>query len=100
MAVQVELLGFILTRTRAKPTHKRIEVILKLVSPKNVRGCGSIIGIIGIVKFIKNHIPMIARHCCSTLRSSRERTSSSGGTNEFDKLNSFGVNGVYIHHFT
>ena len=55
MTIQVELLGFILTRTGAKPTPKRIEAILKLAPPKNVQGCRRIIG---IINFIKNHIPM------------------------------------------
>ena len=57
MAEQVELFGFILTRTGAKPTRKWIEAILKLASPKNVRGRRRIIG---IANFIKNHIPMRA----------------------------------------
>ena len=55
MAIEVELLGFILTRTGAKPTPKRIEAILKLATSKNVRGCRRIIR---IINFIKNHIPM------------------------------------------
>ena len=36
MAIEVELLGFILTCTGAKPTPKRIEAVLKLAQPKNV----------------------------------------------------------------
>ena len=55
MAIEVELLGFILTRTGAKPTPKRIEAIFKLEPPKNVQSCKRIIG---IINFIKNHIPM------------------------------------------
>ena len=58
MAVQVELLGFILTRTGAKPTPTRIEAIIKLTPPQNVRSCRRIIG---IVNFIKNHILTYAR---------------------------------------
>ena len=55
MAIQVELLGFILTCTRVKPTPKQIEAILKLAPPKNMQGCRRSIG---IINFIKNHIPM------------------------------------------
>ena len=54
MGEEVELLGFQLTRTGVRPTAKRIEAILKLAPPKNKRGCRRIIG---IVNFIKNHIP-------------------------------------------
>ena len=36
MAIEVEFLGFILTRTGAKPAPKQIEVNLKLAPPKNV----------------------------------------------------------------
>ena len=36
MAIEVELLGFILTRIGAKPTPKQIEAILKLAPSKNV----------------------------------------------------------------
>ena len=50
----VELLGFLLTRTGVRPTAKQIEAILKLAPPKNKRGCRRIIG---IINFIKNHIP-------------------------------------------
>ena len=50
MAIEVELLGFTLTRTGAKPTSKRIEAIPKLAPPKNVRGCRRIIGIINLIK--------------------------------------------------
>ena len=50
----VELLGFLLTRTGARPTAKRIEAILKLTPPKNKKGCRRIIG---IINFIENHIP-------------------------------------------
>ena len=57
MAIEVELLGFILTHTGAKPTPKRIKEILKLAPPKNVRGCRRIIG---IINFIKYHISMCA----------------------------------------
>ena len=57
MAIEVELLGFTLTHTGAKPTAKRIAAILKLAPPKNVQGCRRIIG---IINFIKNHIPMRA----------------------------------------
>ena len=71
MAIEVELLGFILTRIGAKPTPKQIEAILKLAPSKNMRGCRRIIE---IINFIKNHIPMRAS------RSSRVKIPSLSGT--------------------
>ncbi len=53
-AIQVEFLGFLLKRTGFQPTRKRIEAILKLLPPRNVK---QVRGFLGTINFIKNHIP-------------------------------------------
>jgi hypothetical protein len=53
-AREVEFLGFLLKQGGFMPTRKRIEAILKLVRPHNVK---KVRGFLGTINFIKNHIP-------------------------------------------
>ena len=57
-AKTLELLGFQLKPTGYRPTRKRVEDILRLDAPSNVRGVRRVLG---IVNFIKNHIPVQAQ---------------------------------------
>ena len=54
----VEFLGFELTPTGHRPTWKRIEAILKIATPRNIK---KVRGFIGAINFIKNHIPNHAK---------------------------------------
>lgn len=53
-AHEVEFLGFLLKQGGFTPTRKRIEAILKLARPHNVK---KVRGFLGTINFIKNHIP-------------------------------------------
>ena len=86
MAIEVELLGFTLTRTGAKPTAKRSVAIIKLTPPKNVRGCRRIIG---ITNFSKKHIPMraaLVQHLTELTRKYTKFKWDKQTQKEFDKL--------------
>ena len=100
MAIQVELLGFILMRTGAKPIPKRIEAILKLAPPENVRGCWRIIG---IINFIKNHITMRAalmQHLTELTRKDTKYKWNKHKQKEFDKLKVAVANSTYSYHLS
>jgi hypothetical protein len=51
---QVKFLGFLLTRTGFIPTCKRVDAILKLAPPRNVK---QVRQLLSTINFIKNHIP-------------------------------------------
>ena len=53
-AKEVEFLGFLLKQSGYQPTRKRIEAILKILPPKNVK---KVREFLGAINFIKNHIP-------------------------------------------
>jgi hypothetical protein len=53
-AKEVEFLGFLLKETGFQPTRKRVEAIMKIAPPKNVK---KIREFLGAINFIKNHIP-------------------------------------------
>jgi hypothetical protein len=53
-AKTVELLGFSFMQTGHRPTRKRIEAILKIAKPHNIKKAW---GFLGTIYFIKNHIP-------------------------------------------
>jgi hypothetical protein len=53
-AREAEFLGFLLKQGGFMPTRKRIEAILKLARPHNVK---KVRGFLGTINFIKNHIP-------------------------------------------
>jgi SOS-response transcriptional repressor LexA len=53
-AKEVEFLGFLLKETGYQPTKKRIEAILNIAPPKNVK---KVREFLGAINFIKNHIP-------------------------------------------
>ena len=53
-AIQVKFFGFLLKQTRFQPTRKRIEAILKILPPRNLK---KIQGVLGTINFIKNQIP-------------------------------------------
>ena len=57
-ATEVEFLGFLLKQTGFQPTRKRIEAILKLLPPRNVK---KVRAFLGTINFIKNHIPNHAK---------------------------------------
>ena len=50
----VEFLGFLLKRDGYQPTRKRIDAILRLKEPRNIKGVRMFLG---TINFIKNHIP-------------------------------------------
>ncbi len=51
---EVTFLGFLLKLTGYQPTRKRIEDILKIAAPKNIK---KISEFLGAINFIKNNIP-------------------------------------------
>ena len=51
---EVEFLGFLLKQSDYQPTRKRVEAILKILPPKNVK---KVREFLGAINFIKNHIP-------------------------------------------
>jgi hypothetical protein len=51
---EFEFLGFLLNETGYQPTKRRIEAILKIAPPKNVKKVREFLGAINL---IKNHIP-------------------------------------------
>ena len=53
-ATEVEFLGFCVKQTGFQPTRKRVEAILKLDRPHNVK---KVRAFLGVINFIKNHIP-------------------------------------------
>eukprot|EP00804_Cyclotella_cryptica_P005306 CCRYP_015788-RA/>CCRYP_015788-RA protein AED:0.17 eAED:0.18 QI:0/0/0/1/1/1/2/0/513 len=53
-AKEVEFLGFLLKETGFQPTRKRIEAIMQIAPPKNVK---KVHEFLGAINFIKNHIP-------------------------------------------
>ena len=53
-AFEVEFLGFCLKQTGFQPTRKRIKAILKLDRPRKIK---KVRAFLGIINFIKNHIP-------------------------------------------
>ena len=96
MGEEVELLGFMMTRKGSKPTAKRIEAILKLAPPKNVRGCRRIIG---IINFIKNHIPGRTEKMRFLTEFTRKDVDFKWGAHEkkaFDKLKASVANSILI----
>ena len=53
-AKEVEFLGFLLKQSGYQPTRKRVEAILKILPPKNIK---KVREFLGAINFIKNHIP-------------------------------------------
>ena len=53
-AQEAEFLGFVLTRAGVKPQPKKVEAVLKLDEPKNVKQVRSFVG---MVNYYKDHIP-------------------------------------------
>jgi hypothetical protein len=51
---ELEFLGFLLKQSGYQPTRKRVETILKILPPKNVK---KVREFLGAINFIKNHIP-------------------------------------------
>jgi hypothetical protein len=56
----IEYLGFQLNRTGYEPLLSQVSAILRINPPKNVRG---VRGFLGVLNFIKNHIPRRAEIC-------------------------------------
>ena len=52
--IKLDFVGYLLPQTVHKPLSKRIEAKLKMTPPKNVKWVSALIG---IINFIKNHIP-------------------------------------------
>lgn len=65
----VKFLGFELSRTGYKPLKSRVDAILRLLPPTNLK---QVRGFLGVINFIKNHIPNRAAICEPITRLTRK----------------------------
>ena len=82
----VEFLGFRLDRTGYSPLPTRVDAILRIQPPTNVR---QVRGFLGVINFIKNHIPNRAAICEPITRLTRKNEKFAWGEEQqaaFDKV--------------
>jgi hypothetical protein len=53
-AIEAEFFGFVLTRQGIKPQVKKVQVIVKIATPKTVK---QVCSFIGMINYYKDHIP-------------------------------------------
>jgi hypothetical protein len=81
----VEYLGFQLNWKGYDPLPSRVSAILRINPPKDVRG---VRGFLGVLNFIKNHIPRCAKICEPIPRLTKKTLNLSGGRNNSELLTS------------
>ncbi len=74
----VEFLGFKLNQIGYLPLPSRVDAILRIQPPGNVK---QVLGFLGFINFIKNHIPNSAAICEPITRLTRKDENSHGETN-------------------
>jgi hypothetical protein len=82
----VEYLGFQINRTGYEPLLLRVSAILRINPPKDVHG---VRGLLGVLNFIKNHIPWCAEICEPITRLTKKDAKFVWGEEQqraFDKL--------------
>jgi hypothetical protein len=92
----VEYLGFLLKRTGYEPMPSRISVILRINPPKDVSGARSLLG---VVNYIKNHIPHRAKICEPINRLTRKDVKFVWGEeqqNAFEKLKALVLEAILL----
>ncbi len=82
----VEFLGFQLDRTGYRPLPSRVDAILRIKPPSNLK---QVRGFLGVINFIKNHIPNCAAICEPITRLTRKDKKFSWGEEQqlaFNKI--------------